>query len=360
MVTKLCQAMDYIVVKQTKSVGLAILLTLLLGPIGLFYASVSGGLIMTFIPFVLSILTLTGIVLLNSTLFWGSFIMLLIFTLVYWVICIVWAVIAVNRYNQRLIHGASPMGISDHRSDYQTNKTSNLPSGTHFKTANSPTTVSGAHLSDKPSLQDWRKLNPHRSINDYFRQYPATRMDLSMETSSGMLTKQSKRSGGLEPSVIIAGAITIIILLALILFFDPGTKSFRTSKIKAVFGKNTRTSKEIKEQIELVYFGLANGAYTSEGLSGTTPENLPFYNSDLNTLMVMGLLPLGMISGPITIEAKDITIHNIDGDHATVSYDLTLTLNRKVSTARIIMVMKKVAGKWKLDGQKFFPHEKLL
>jgi hypothetical protein len=51
---------NYHVVKSTKSVGIGILLTLLLGPIGLFYSTVWGGIIMTFGPIVLFITFFLG------------------------------------------------------------------------------------------------------------------------------------------------------------------------------------------------------------------------------------------------------------------------------------------------------------
>lgn len=91
----------YIIVRQPKSVGIAILLTILFGPIGLFYASVAGGLIMTFGPICLFIYALFeqgyDFILLA---FWAGFIVYVLFG---WFICVVWAVMAVNDYNKKLL-----------------------------------------------------------------------------------------------------------------------------------------------------------------------------------------------------------------------------------------------------------------
>ena len=81
--------MSYIVVKQTKSIGIAILLTLLFGPLGLFYASVTAGLIMTFTPVLFYILFLILFIHgasegnLSLTLLYGSLGISIIFGLTY-------------------------------------------------------------------------------------------------------------------------------------------------------------------------------------------------------------------------------------------------------------------------------------
>ena len=88
--------------RNTKSVGIAILLTLLLGPIGLFYATVLGGIIMSFLPIILTFLILYGysdnflsLVSLSAGLF-------LILPGTYWLINIIWAVLSVNNHNREI------------------------------------------------------------------------------------------------------------------------------------------------------------------------------------------------------------------------------------------------------------------
>jgi len=67
-----------------KSMLASILLSLIFGPIGLFYASVTGGIVMLLISIVVAIFTL-------------GFGLLITFP-----ICIIWAVVATNTYNQNI------------------------------------------------------------------------------------------------------------------------------------------------------------------------------------------------------------------------------------------------------------------
>jgi len=67
-----------IIVNSGKSVGLAILLTFLFGPLGMLYSTVSGALIMLVISTIVGIFTF-GIGLLLT-----------------WPICIIWAAVAAN------------------------------------------------------------------------------------------------------------------------------------------------------------------------------------------------------------------------------------------------------------------------
>ena len=71
-----------IVVQNSKSVGLAFVLAFLFGPLGLFYASVTGGIVMLILGVILGIVTLG-------------------FGLIFiWIGCVIWAVVAVNKANK--------------------------------------------------------------------------------------------------------------------------------------------------------------------------------------------------------------------------------------------------------------------
>jgi hypothetical protein len=84
-----------VIVMLPKSVGLAILLTVLFGPLGMLYSTIWGGVIMFIVTLVVGI----------PTLGFG-----LILT---WPICIIWAAVAVNSYNKNLLSqpptSSSPM-----------------------------------------------------------------------------------------------------------------------------------------------------------------------------------------------------------------------------------------------------------
>jgi len=87
--------MNYIITKQMKSKGVAALLVFLFWPIGMFYSTFSGAVIMSFIvgPVVVYITLSTpfGIILLP----------------IFFIICLVWAVQAVNNYNHKILHEAT-------------------------------------------------------------------------------------------------------------------------------------------------------------------------------------------------------------------------------------------------------------
>lgn len=77
-----------VVIAPTKSVGISILLTFLFGPLGMFYSTVVGAIIMMILSLIIGIFTL-GI---------G-----LVFT---WPICIIWSAIAASSHNKKLLAAA--------------------------------------------------------------------------------------------------------------------------------------------------------------------------------------------------------------------------------------------------------------
>lgn len=76
-----------VVVTPTKSMGLSIILTVIFGPLGMFYSTISGAIVM---------LILTGIV---------GFFTVGFGLLVTWPVCIIWGALAVKGYNEKLRHG---------------------------------------------------------------------------------------------------------------------------------------------------------------------------------------------------------------------------------------------------------------
>jgi len=79
------QAVKPVVSVSPKSVGIAIILTVLFGPLGMFYSTVAGAIIMMVVSVVAAVLTV-GIGL-----------------LVTWPICIVWGAVSANSYNKKLL-----------------------------------------------------------------------------------------------------------------------------------------------------------------------------------------------------------------------------------------------------------------
>lgn len=76
-----------IVVVPTKSVGLAIALGFVFGPLGLLYSTILGAVVMFFVNILIGVVTL-GV---------GLFLT--------WPLCAVWAYVATNSYNKTLLAG---------------------------------------------------------------------------------------------------------------------------------------------------------------------------------------------------------------------------------------------------------------
>jgi hypothetical protein len=76
-----------IIVREVRSVGIALLLTFLFGPLGMLYSTISGALIMIVVSVVLGIFTL------GLSLF------------VTWPISMVWGAMAASSHNQRVLSG---------------------------------------------------------------------------------------------------------------------------------------------------------------------------------------------------------------------------------------------------------------
>jgi hypothetical protein len=78
---------------KSKSVGVGILLTLFFGPLGLLYASITGGIIMCIIGFLLIILSFVPFI---------GFVTVPLIFIVYF-ICVIWCIVSVKSYNDRLL-----------------------------------------------------------------------------------------------------------------------------------------------------------------------------------------------------------------------------------------------------------------
>jgi len=78
------------IVTLTKSMGISIILTILFGPLGMFYSTIGGAIVMIFVSLIVALFTL-GVGLLIT-----------------WPICIIWGAVSVNSYNQKLLSGNRP------------------------------------------------------------------------------------------------------------------------------------------------------------------------------------------------------------------------------------------------------------
>ena len=78
------QAQKVVVVSAPKSVGIAIILTILFGPLGMFYSTIIGAIIMMIISAIVALLTLgLGLIFI-------------------WPVCIIWGALAAKAHNKKL------------------------------------------------------------------------------------------------------------------------------------------------------------------------------------------------------------------------------------------------------------------
>lgn len=76
-----------IVVTPTKSVGISIILTVIFGPLGMFYSTISGAIIMVIVSGIVGLLTFGyGLVITHP-------------------ICVVWGALSTHSYNKKLLGG---------------------------------------------------------------------------------------------------------------------------------------------------------------------------------------------------------------------------------------------------------------
>lgn len=147
----------YFVSKSPKSVAIAILLTFTFGPVGLFYASITGGLVMTFTP-------------IFWLLFGWSLGLLTICALTFWLISMIWAVISVSSYNREIEEDAR------RQYDFWNRHHETTPNQFGVNINQKSSEIDNARRDTlevpiKPDLRDWLKSNAGKTINDYFTKF---------------------------------------------------------------------------------------------------------------------------------------------------------------------------------------------
>ncbi len=159
----------FFVTKSPKSIGIAILLTLLFGPIGLFYATVSGAIIMILLPLFPILILVFGVSQDNSVLMNLSLGLILFFALTYWLISVIWAVISVNSYNKE-IEDVNKRQFELWDRHYEKDQ-KQIVINVNQDSSKVNKSGQGTSMSSKPSLQEWAKNNPGKSINDYYTKF---------------------------------------------------------------------------------------------------------------------------------------------------------------------------------------------
>ena len=94
---------------------------------------------------------------------------MIIFVLTYWLINIIWAVISVNDYN-REIENENKRQFELWDTLYGKDQ-KQVVINVNRDTTKISTSEQGGTMSSKPSIQEWGKSNPGKSINDYYAKY---------------------------------------------------------------------------------------------------------------------------------------------------------------------------------------------
>lgn len=160
----------FLVTKSHKSVGIAILLTFLFGSVGLLYASVLGGLLMTFTPIILAIILFFGFIKNDFLIMGWSFGLLIFAGLTFWLINIIWAAISVKNYNRKIDEEAKrQFEIWNNLNHTDKNQPTIKINQNQIEGKFSSEKIQ--EISNKPNIQDWLKNNPSMTINDYYSKF---------------------------------------------------------------------------------------------------------------------------------------------------------------------------------------------
>jgi len=204
--------MDYIVIKSPKSKGLAILLVFLLGPVGLFYASVRAGITMSLLPFVAGVAVVAFGLNGDAAIMIGALGFLVFFVAVYWIVCFVWAITAVQDYNKNLVVGAA---------NYQ---------GVNAVGSNPYFSLDGEQESPN-QFRAWAKNVPYKSVNDFYKESRAQGVVLANSLRSSYLEEDSKVDFGL----IALWVVCVLVLVSVLLMYSRDDQSFGFSNLLRFF-----------------------------------------------------------------------------------------------------------------------------
>lgn len=161
----------FVINDQHKSLGLAIVLTAVFGPVGLFYATIWGGLVMTiFGPLLFFILLFLGVAW-NSELLMGlSLGTGIIFIIAAWITSIIWGFISVRKHNKKVDKAIQEKMYMLNSFQVKGNPLSHT-SIKQDGLAYSNTRQVDIPSKSKPDIQAWLKQNPGKTINDYFIEF---------------------------------------------------------------------------------------------------------------------------------------------------------------------------------------------
>lgn len=319
-----------------KSKGIAAVLALLFGPIGLFYATVSGGLMMLF---VIPLLTVFLAIAFWSNTFGVLIISSIIFLCVFYnLICMIWAIIAVDKYNNKILAEANYYDSNTDESiisDDIANKKSQLLQdlGTIKKLLDTGAINQSEYEKRKDVILNKIEILEHNDTIEHSSN--AENYEEIPNTSNSIFNGK----------VIILASI-IIALLAFVLY-DTETKSLNFDRITNLFSANSKEKKEVATQLEKAYFDVTNG---------TIRDEMPFYNANTGSLFLTSFLTMLKYESNTRIEPVNIDVYELSDDKRSgkVRYNLMILKGADSIKVSIDMNIKKVGTFWKFDSEKFF------
>lgn len=339
---------DFYTSRPLKSKTTAILLTFFFGPIGLLYASVSASLKMIIgFPILLFLIIGFGILAEIPVLSGFTVVVLLFFLVFYWPISIIWASIAVDKYNRKIMEEEYLSQQQQINSQQLFDSNSSLQ--IDIPSLEEKTEFLYNEISKLKSKYDNKEIIEVEYVikkGKLEKQIEILKHNLSVTTLASHSENEDVNEKTEKKGV---SYLIIFILVALIPISLIGYQK------GWFFDKYGNDKSKIKKQIEKTYFGIANGAYTSSTINGIGSDQMPFYNLNFSNVALMGLAPLANILGAkFQIEAKNIEVYNfIDDNTAKVKYNLFVYSGSDTNSIDIDMVVKKIGGSWKLDGEKF-------
>ena len=327
--------MNYIIIRSVKSRGIAALLVFLFGPLGMFYSTITGALIMSFgvAPFIIwAVFKSSGLALI-----------LLPF---YFISCLIWAIQAVNFYNKKITKEAYNNNKKMSKELIDSNSKSNYTQGERNELIND---IKGLNVLYDTNVIDIHKYEKQKEILER-KMYNLENGVVSEQSYQIQEVSQNKKSNLLP---------ILLVLIPILLFgyflYDKETNSLKFEKISSIFSsQKSKEKEEIKKQLEKTYFDVFNGKYTAQNFTGGVET--PFYNTNISTLVVMGLGPLATFTGNLKVEPSNIDVYelNENGNTARLKYDVEIITKEDTVLGKIDMEAKKIGGMWKFNAEKFF------
>lgn len=175
---------------------------------------------MCLIPIILLLLFGLGIVSSSSFLLFSTMILLYIFVISFWIICIIWSASAVIIHNNKVSNQERQDEILKIINAQRYGDTSiHTPTlGQQYPNQNIPPDK------DRPTYQDWKKDNPHKTINEYYSIYGAPKS--TMQSNSFIEPTIHKKSESSDVSLYVLRIIAILLILIVVYFYYKKNKGF--------------------------------------------------------------------------------------------------------------------------------------